>query len=478
MNCKFCEAELPEGVTLCPVCGKENAEMPVVEEIPAETLTAEEMPAEELTEELAEELTEEELTEAALAAGEGEEEQTEEETAPKKKGWKIAVAVISIVTALAILAGAVLFGTGAFNKSVSYTVSDEKAIQKSHTVVATVGDLELTNSGLQLYFWQSANDFYNNYGYYMDASVLDFNKPLDQQIYDAETGTTWQQYFLDAALSSWSRYAALCMQAKEDGFTLTDEMQANLDSVPGQLESMAQSYGYETAEEMLAADMGAGCELDGYMEYVRVNMIASQYLDAKYNAITPTMDEIEAYYKENEAALNEQGIVNDGSKTVDARHILICPKGGTEDADGKVTYSDAEWEACRLEAQKLLDQWKAEGATEELFAQYAASYTEDPGSMSTGGLYSDIYEGQMVEPFETWCFDESRQYGDSGLVQTTYGYHIMFYVDSREVWITNVSDAITYERTLAMVDAAAAKWPLKTNYKKIVMGALQSQSAQ
>ena len=64
------------------------------------------------------------------------------------------------------------------------------------------------------------------------------------------------------------------------------------------------------------------------------------------------------------------------------------------------------------------------------------------------------------------------------MVATDYGYHIMFYVDSREVWITNVSDAITYERTLAMVDAAAAKWPLKTNYKKIVMGALQSQSAQ
>lgn len=470
MNCKFCEAELPEGVTLCPSCGKENGEALVVEEIPAENLTVEEIPAEELTEE--------ELTEEALAAGEASEEEQTEEAAPKKKGWKIAVAVISIVTALAILAGAVLYGTGAFNKAVSYTVSDEKAIKGSHTVVATVGDMELTNSGLQLYFWQAANDFYNNYGYYLDSSVLDFDKPLDQQIYDEATGTTWQQYFLDAALSSWSRYAALCMYAQENGFALTAELQANLDSIPSQLETMAQSYGYKTAEEMLAADMGAGCELDGYMEYVRTNMIAAQYLDAQYASVVPTMEEIETYYKENEAALNENGIFNDGSRTVDARHILICPKGGTTDENGSVTYSDAEWEACRAEAQKILDQWKAEGATEELFAQYAATYTEDPGSMSTGGLYSDIYVGQMVEPFETWCFDESRQYGDSGLVQTTYGYHIMFFVDSREVWITNVSDAITYERTLAMVDEAAAKWPLEVNYKKIVMGEVKAQSAE
>ena len=26
MKCKYCEAELEEGVTLCPACGKDNAE--------------------------------------------------------------------------------------------------------------------------------------------------------------------------------------------------------------------------------------------------------------------------------------------------------------------------------------------------------------------------------------------------------------------------------------------------------------------
>lgn len=470
MNCKFCEAELPEGVTLCPACGKENAEDLLVEEVSAEEISEAE---------LSEELTEEELVEAALAEGEAsEEELTEEEAAPRKKGWKIAVSVICIVLAVAILAGAVLYGTGSFSKSVSYTVSDEKAVKASGTVVATVGDLELTNSSLQLYFWQSANDFYSNYGYYMDSSVLDFNKPLDQQIYNEETGVTWQQYFLDAALNSWSRYAALCMKAQEDGFTLNADMQASLDSIPTQLETMAQSNGYETAAEMLAEDMGAGCDLDGYMEYVRVNMIAAQYLDQQYDSVTPTLEEIEAYYKENEASLNEQGIVNDGSITVDARHILICPEGGTTDENGQTTYSEEEWEACRKEAQDLLDQWLAEGATEELFAQYATQYTEDPGSMGTGGLYSGIYEGQMVEPFETWCFDATRKYGDSGLVQTNYGYHIMFFVDSHEVWITNVSDVITYERTLAMVNEAAAKWPLEVNYKKIAMGAVKTEAAE
>jgi N utilization substance protein B len=47
MNCKFCEAELPEGVTLCPACGKENADELIAEEISAEEMVQEE----ELTEE-------------------------------------------------------------------------------------------------------------------------------------------------------------------------------------------------------------------------------------------------------------------------------------------------------------------------------------------------------------------------------------------------------------------------------------------
>lgn len=472
MNCKFCNAELDEGVTLCPACGKENAEEILEEVIPAEEA------AEVIEEELAvEEATEEGVEEASEEVAEETAEETTEEAPKKPKAWKIVLAVVGILAALAVLVCAVIYGTGGFDKVVSYTAEDKKAIKARDNVVATVGDMELSNSALQMYYWQAANDFYNNYGYYLDPSVLDFNKPLDEQIYDEETGETWQEYFLENALSVWSRYAALCMLAQEANFELSAEMQANLDSVPEQMEAMAASYGYDSAEAMLVADMGAGCDKNGYLEYVRVNMLASQYLDSLYAEMTPSLEEIETYYNENEAALNAQGIVNDGSRTVDVRHILICPKGGTTDENGQTTYSDAEWEACRAEAQKILDQWNAEGATEELFAQYAIQYTEDYGTASTGGLYQDIPKGKTVEPFETWCFDESRQYGDTGLVQTTYGYHIMFFVESRVIWITNVSDAIVYERSMEMVNEAAEKWPLNANYDKIVMSEVKNEAA-
>ena len=478
MNCKFCNAELAEEVTLCPVCGKENAEdaVKMAEDIVCQEADAFE--AEETAEETAEEIAEAPLEKSMEETAEEPEEETveepEEEAVEEPKKTKTWVKVVAIVCALAIalvLAGSIYFGIkGSIPAAKSYTVSDEKAEKAQHTVVATVGDLGLTNSELQVFYWQAVEEFYNYYGYYLDASVLDLEKPLDTQFYNEEAGITWQKYFLDSALSTWSRYSALNMAAMEAGFQLDAESQAYMDSMMEQLTTGASQQGYASVNEMIQASMGAACEEAGYFSFLSTNIYAGQYLNSLYDSLVPTMEEIEAYYAANEEALNQQGIADDGSVTVDVRHILICPQGGTEDENGTVTYSEAEWEQCRVKAQELLDKWQAEDGTEEGFAQFATDYTEDPGSMSTGGLYTDVYVGQMVEPFENWCFDESRQYGDTGLVQTDYGYHIMYFVESREVWIGSVQDAIISERSMAIVNEAVAKWPVEIKDNKIVLG--------
>jgi len=33
----------------------------------------------------------------------------------------------------------------------------------------------------------------------------------------------------------------------------------------------------------------------------------------------------------------------------------------------------------------------------------------------------------MVTAFNDWCFDEARQVGDTGIVETEYGYHVMYF---------------------------------------------------
>ena len=114
------------------------------------------------------------------------------------------------------------------------------------------------------------------------------------------------------------------------------------------------------------------------------------------------------------------------------RHILVSFEGGTKDSNGNVTYSDAEKAAAKTAAEKLLQEWKDGAMTEESFAELAKKNSTDTGSKANGGLYEDIYPDQMVTAFNDWCFDEERQVGDTGLVETNYGYHVMFFVGNSE----------------------------------------------
>ena len=113
---------------------------------------------------------------------------------------------------------------------------------------------------------------------------------------------------------------------------------------------------------------------------------------------------------------------------VNVRHILVSFEGGTTDSTtGETTYSTVEIAAAKEKAQEIYDAWLAGEATEETFAALANENSTDPGSNTIGGLYEDIYPGEMVDAFDEWCYDESRQVGDHALIETDYGYHIMYF---------------------------------------------------
>lgn len=137
---------------------------------------------------------------------------------------------------------------------------------------------------------------------------------------------------------------------------------------------------------------------------------------------------------------------------VNVRHILVTAEGGTTDANGNTTYTDEEMAAAKKKAEDLLAEWKSGEATEESFAAMASENTSDPGSISTGGLYEDVYPGQMVANFNDWCFDSSRKVGDTGVIETDYGYHVMFFVGNSDM---TYRDSMIREE---LVDTAMESW--------------------
>lgn len=465
MKCKKCQTELEQGVTLCPECGTENAEN----------------------------------GKTGLGAG------------------KIALLVILAVAAIAVVVALFAGGTGKEPAGTttpvdttapvqtadptetvpaetvpatipadgnpddvtckgSYTADADQLADAASTVVATMGDAQLTNEELQVYYWMGVIDFMNQYYGYTSAMGLDLSKPMDTQL-SFEGNMTWQQYFLDVALNTWHNYEAMAAEANANGYVLDQEYADYLAKLPDELTANAVSMGYESAEAMIQGDMGPGATLQAYLDYLNVYYLGYMYYGDTLSQTAYTEAEVEAYFDAHAEEYLQNGVQKSDECYVDVRHILISPEGGTTDESGATVYSDEEWAAAEKKANDVLNEWLSGEKTEESFAALAPVYSVDPGSSSNGGLYEDVYVGQMVPEFENWCFDASRQTGDYGIVKTSYGYHIMYFVRSDLVWFLYAEQDMMMEKGNAFLQEILEKHPAEIDYSAILIGAVDMSLA-
>lgn len=137
--------------------------------------------------------------------------------------------------------------------------------------------------------------------------------------------------------------------------------------------------------------------------------------------------------------------------TYSVRHILIMPESD-EDSESTEEYTDEQWSAAEKKAQKIFDEYNKGDKTEYSFALLAEEYSDDTASTSAsssdtfGGLYEGITEGEMVPEFENWSLDSSRKYGDSEIVKSDYGYHIMFFVSSGPQYKSDIIAVLRNEK--------------------------------
>ena len=148
----------------------------------------------------------------------------------------------------------------------------------------------------------------------------------------------------------------------------------------------------------------------------------------------------------------------------DVRHILIqFPEKNTDgtatsvkDDKGNTTkkITEATKKATKEKAQAILDEY-LKNPTEDNFAKLAKEKTEDPGSKDKGGLYEGVMnDGKYVKPFTDWSIADGRKVGDTGIVETDYGYHVMYFVKAgNQNWYQAVQTALVG----AEIEAGVAK---------------------
>lgn len=359
----------------------------------------------------------------------------------------------------------------------SYTVSDEEAAAARNEIIATVGDRQLTNSEFSVCYWMGVYSFLSNNGSYVSLYGLDLTKPLDEQG-PTDNENSWQELFIEDALAAWHVYAATALAGEALGVEMPDYLKEDLDGLRDLMAESAEKGKFESVDAMIQKEAGAGATADTYYDYT---LHYYEYLACMeyVNEITKTTDaDIEKYFTEHEKELAESKITKDSGNVFGVRHILIGLEGGTKDEmTGKTTYSEEEWEACRVKAQKLMDEWAGGTATEETFANYAKEHSTDPGSKDNGGLYEGLdKDTSFVEPFKNWYLDESRQVGDYGLVKTDYGYHIMYMSSIEAKWIAHCRDAILKDAVDAFIEDAQEKYPIETDMDKIALGEVELAS--
>ena len=127
---------------------------------------------------------------------------------------------------------------------------------------------------------------------------------------------------------------------------------------------------------------------------------------------------------------------DDSPATYDVRHILV-----TADNLGLPEGEEATDEQIKAKADEILASWDG---TVDGFAKLANEHSQDGGSNTNGGLYEGVGKNEMVAAFENWCYEDGRQAGDTGIVQSSYGYHIMYFVGygSEQYWYYACDNAL------------------------------------
>lgn len=243
--------------------------------------------------------------------------------------------------------------------------------------------------------------------------------------------------------------------------TLSEEEKAAQEAEKKAAEEAAMTAAKEKADEMLEQISDESSFENLYADYATDTAVELRKTNAKKSSISPTgvgQWLFDSARQAGDTTVIEDTTGNayyvvyfidrylDHAKTVDVRHILIRSSAETTDEmtdEEKATAEENAKAEAKQKAEDIYAEWKNGDATEDSFAALAEANSEDTGSNTNGGLYEAVTKGQMAASFNDWIFDDARKPGDTEIVETEYGYHVMYFVgDNAEAWYVNIENTL------------------------------------
>lgn len=291
--------------------------------------------------------------------------------------------------------------------------SDGDSALRSVTV-ATSENIEIDGAVMTYFYNDNLLAFVNNYSAVLATVGLDPTKPLKDQPRKNGEGT-WYDYFVSQTCTVTHYLMTLNEIAMAEGVSLTDSEKVAINAA---------------AEMVTEGWYGKGVGSADISKARQLEALAYKFENLKKAELMPDEAEMAAYFAENEADFEY-----DESATVNVRHILL--------RDAYMPNHNAAVAA----ANELLERFESGEKTAEAFNLLVLEYSNDPGSVYSGGLYRNLRRETTVEEFDKWCFDEARKPGDTAVIETEYGAHVMYFEgEGLPVWQAEVSDKMVSER--------------------------------
>ncbi|MBQ3257108.1 MAG: peptidylprolyl isomerase [Oscillospiraceae bacterium] len=394
-------------------------------------------------------------------------------------------------------------------------------------VVAEIGDTALTNAELQVYFWAQVAAHART-----DEVQPDLRVPLKWQACPLEGAENWEEYFLLKAVNTWHTAQALVMQGDAEGLPLEERYQPNLDwhaeymtgeepaieflygwnpgyrvntlhqnyidALPALLDDLAEGLDYPSSEDMAMAVFGtteekvlqaASLYNRGYSYYTALTYLLGTEFDTTVEK--PAEDEAAEPTPTPTPTPKPAPTVTpepkyDGTPCISFRQILHRPQhpqwytkaqAAKEPQveynvapDGKVSCVNSGWRNGDWKSQSILSEWRSDyQSTEYGFGQLAYERSDDEASAKHGGLYVNVLPGEVPAELEEWLFDPVRKYGDTKIIRTEYGYHILYFVEGTTVEAKAEADAKLADKQAELIAIAKERFPVELHLEAAAM---------
>ena len=281
-----------------------------------------------------------------------------------------------------------------------------------------IGSTEYSDKDLEEYFNDHKNDFL-----YVDYKFYNFNAAITNEMSDAQKKAE-----------------------KEKAKALAERLMKATD------EKTFDSILTEILKEQKKDDAAIKTAIES--SYTAKSTYDAEFEVSKWAFGGAKVGESKLYNKDNTYSVYMlfKGPYRDETVTRSVRHILVSKEKHETD------------EKAKAKAEEILKEFEDGGKKIEKFEELATKYSEDTGTAAIGGLVENFKQGQMTEAFDKWSFDAARKEGDTAIVKTTYGYHVMYFVkDNGATWKTSVDNAIKNEAYTALYDKIKKEFSVNFN---------------